>query len=193
MVTKDTKTLLGYQRNILKAFELASASQIAEGKTWYPRAIEALRDIVPANLYSVEYASAICAVLSPRVTWQSNLEGVRRIMRAVSDHSSMVPRVAGVRSNVDKAWSIANDGDVSRVSGPKVSAFYANLTGDFTRVTIDVWAARAAGVPDSQMDHLDRNRYKLLERAYQRIAAELGFLPAELQAIVWIVVRGKGE
>ncbi len=106
----------------------------------------------------------------------------------------MRPTIAGLWSNVEKAWILADGGDISEtVSGPKVTRFYANLCGDYQRVTCDTWAATAAGIPASMHTHIDRNRYVHLELAYQRVSAELGFLPAELQAICWIVVRGKGE
>lgn len=182
---------LTYQRNILKAFATATASQVADGKAWYPLAMETLAEIAPK--WSTTQRAAICAMLSPRVTWKENMNAVRKIYRASMEHSGLVPTVAGVRRNVAKAWETANDGDTSRVSGPKVSAFNANLNGDFQRVTIDVWAARAAGVPEKQMDHLDGRRYSALETAYKNVAAALFFAPAELQAIVWIAQRGHGE
>lgn len=183
---------LTYQANILATFRQATSLQIADGKVWYPQAIEEL-DAYKHVWPSHRVRAAVCAMLSPRITWASNLEGVKRISKAILQYSSLCPTVAGLRRNVDKAWETAHDSDLTRVSGPKVSAFYANLCGDFQRVTIDVWAARTAGVSDSEMTHLDRNRYKCLERAYQTIAAELYFQPAELQAIVWIVERGHGD
>lgn len=185
---------LEYETNILATFLQATPSQIVEGKRWYPQAIENLAGI--GKQYAVASKAklaAVCAVLSPRISWQSNLEGVRRIYKAIASGSSICPTVAGVSRNVSKAWEIANGASVELVSGPKVSSFYANLSGDFSRVTIDVWAARAAGVPLEEMSHLDRSRYASLERAYQAVAKELSFEPAELQAICWIVTRGKGD
>lgn len=181
----------GYERAILATFSTATVSQIVDGKKWYPTATSALLEY--SNVWPLEVCAAVCAILSPRNSWKQNLEGVRRIARDVSQGRSWAPVVAGVRRNVAKAWETANDGDVFRVTGPKVSAFYQNLLGNLQRVTIDVWAARAAGVPDAEMTHLDRTRYVTLERAYQNVARELGFLPAELQAICWIVQRGHGE
>lgn len=180
-----------YEYNILQAFSRATSDDIADGKAWYPQAIETLQGI--AGSWTCEKRAAVCAMLSPRITWAENTKGVVKLHRATAQHSSLCPVVAGLRRNVWKAWETARDGDLTRVSGPKVSAFYANLCGDFQRVTIDVWAARAAGVSDREMSHLDRNRYKCLERAYQSVARELYFAPAELQAIVWIVQRGHGN
>lgn len=182
---------LEYQRNILAVFATATAGQIADGKAWYPSAIETLAELAPK--WDVARRAAVCAMLSPRTTWKENTNGVRKFYRDAYAGFSLAPIVAGVGRNREKAWATAVDGNVARVSGPKVSAFNANLNGDFQRVTIDVWAARAAGVPESQMDHLDGKRYRALEAAYKAVAASLFFAPAELQAIVWIVQRGHGD
>lgn len=185
---------LEWEANILKTFLQATPAQIVEGKRWYPQAIAALETIRNAEREPMfaHRVAAICAVLSPRITWDTNVKGTRALVRAVSQGLRVPPSVAGLRSNVDRAWEIANGGELSLVSGPKVTSFYANLTGDFQRVTCDTWAARAAGIDDKHHNHLDRMRYKHLEIAYQVVARELEFAPAELQAICWIVVRGKG-
>jgi len=198
-----------YERHILATFARANASQIVEGKAWYPYAKAQLSQYV--SLWGMERAAAICAVLSPRCTWQENLIGVRKIARAFDSGSRIVPVMAGLNRNIDKAWDIANGDSLQRVSGPKVTRFYANLCGDLQRVTCDVWAARAAGckarLPKGATDEQIAEEtarlvqaatrpgyaYDTLEKAYQNVAAKLGFEPAELQAICWIVVRGKGE
>lgn len=186
---------LDWEKSILNTFLQATPAQIVEGKRWYPQAQATLDQIVSDSRIQMDItrAAAICAVLSPRITWQSNVEGVKRIFKALWTNTSICPTVAGVRRNVDKAWDIAQGGTLETVSGPKVSAFYANLCGNLERVTIDTWAARAAGLDDKHHNHLDRMRYAHLEKAYQTVAHELEFRPAELQAICWIVVRGKGE
>lgn len=186
---------LDWEKSILQTYLSATPAQIVEGKRWYPQAIATLRDIDASTGLLSDYtrAAAVCAVLSPRITWDTNVKGTRALVRAVSQGLRVPPSVAGVRSNVDRAWDIANGGDIAQVSGPKVESFFANLCGDFQRVTCDTWAARAAGIDDKHHNHLDRMRYKHLEIAYQTVARELEFEPAELQAICWIVVRGKGE
>lgn len=190
---------LQWEVNILATFRTANADQIAEGKRWYPEARARIAELIADSRLAVDASftariTAVCAVLSPRITWQSNLEGVRRALKALWTGTSIAPTIAGTYHNKEKAWSIATgDAGLELVTGPKVSSFYANLMGDYQRVTIDIWAARAAGVPDTDVTHLDRRRYQYLERAYQTVSAQLGFSPAELQAICWIVVRGKGD
>lgn len=184
-----------FERNILKVYARATASDIADGKIWYPYAIETFARIDHSSLWTKERRAAIAAILSPRVTWAENVKNVETIHRAVSQGLRVVPVMAGLNRNIAKAYAVASgERELDAVSGPKVSCFYANLCGDFQRVTLDVWAGRAAGLTETETNAGIRGqRYEYLERAYQNVARSLGFLPAELQAICWVVVRGKGE
>lgn len=186
---------LDWEKSILETYLRATPAQIVEGKRWYPQATAMLQDIDRSTGMLPDYTrvAAVCAILSPRITWETNVKDTRSMMRAVSQGLRLRPKVAGFARKGEKAWEVANGAPIELVSGPKVSSFFANLCGDYQRVTCDTWAARAAGIPDEQHGHLDRNRYKHLERAYQVVAKELEFEPAELQAICWIVVRGNHE
>lgn len=183
-----------WESNIRKVYAAADADALQAGGEWYAAAADALRPytVDGGGLWTREQAAAVCAVLSPRIAWKENLKGVQRMYQAAADGNRVCPPVAGVRKNVERGWYIAQTGDVSVVSGPKVSSFYANLCGDFQRVTLDTWAARAAGVPAS-CTHIDRARYQRLQRSYQRVAAEYGHAPAVFQAIVWVAVRGRAH
>lgn len=186
---------LDWEKSILQTYLSATPAQIVEGKRWYPQAIATLRDINASTGMLPDYTrvAAVCAVLSPRITWDTNIKDTRAMMRAVGQSLRVRPKVAGFPRKGERAWEIANGGPLELVTGPKVTSFYANLCGDFQRVTCDTWAARAAGIDDKHHNHLDRMRYKHLEIAYQIVAKELAFEPAELQAICWIVVRGNHE
>lgn len=182
-----------YERNILAVFSRATSADIVDGKVWYPYASQTLATIAPD--WTTEQRAAVCAILSPRVTWRENIIGFTRIYKAAALANRIPPVTAGLNRNIAKAHKVAlGELDTTAVSGPKVSCFYANLSGDLQRVTLDVWAGRAAGLTESETDRGIRGkRYDYLERAYVRVAQSLGFEPAELQAICWIVVRGKGE
>jgi hypothetical protein len=93
-----------------------------------------------------------------------------------------------------KAWAIAHGAHPAKVlRGPKVSAFWLNICGNLDVVTVDTWAVRAAGITDDREAQLTLNRkggYERVAAAYQDVAREVGVLPAELQAAVWLHVRG---
>lgn len=182
-----------FERNILEVFLSATAADIIDGKAWYPSATAKLAELAPH--WSTAKRAAVCAIISPRITWKENIVGFRKLVNAARDHSSITPVMAGLNRNIQKAYDVALDKrGCDAATGPKVSCFNANLSGNLERVTLDVWAGRAAGLTAIETDSGIRGkRYEYLECAYQNVAHELGFLPAELQAICWVVVRGKGE
>lgn len=182
-----------WERNIMDTYQSATPAQRDAGAGWYPLACEIVRSYA-GDVWSAETSAAVCAVLSPRIPWAENIKALRLFHTAAAQGLRVPPsNVAGLRANVERAWYIAQTGDVSPVSGPKVTSFYANLRGDFSRVTLDIWAARAAGIPEELHNHLDRARYVHLSQSYARVAALTGHAPAVLQAIVWVAIRGKHE
>ncbi len=71
------------------------------------------------------------------------------------------------------------------LSGPKVSAFAANLKGDMSQVTIDVWMLRYYGIEGS----VTKKVYTELAARVKSEAQEHGYAPAEYQAIIWTIIR----
>ena len=184
----DSKT---WARNIRRHYQSATPETIQAGIAWYPNARASLEPF--CNVWTPDVACAVCAVLSPRVTWKECIRYTGFMHKAVSQGLRVPPTCGGVRRNVERAWYIAESGDTSVISGPKVSNFYRNLSGDFHAVTCDSWAARAAGIPDSLHNHIDRSRYQRLADTYRNVAALVGLTPAALQAIVWIAIRENHE
>lgn len=115
------------------------------------------------------------------------------MVSAASRGDAHAPIVAGLPDNRQKAWRIAHGEDPNVVlRGPKVRAFFANITGDHDSVTVDVWAARAA--EDTRIDNSPSGaRYAAIARAYQLAAVKRGVSPREMQAAVWVHIRGAAE
>jgi len=74
------------------------------------------------------------------------------------------------------------------INGPKVSRFAANLKGDLSVVTIDVWICKAYGIPHTA---LTPRLYVRLEKAIRRDAKACNATPAGYQAVIWYAVRRK--
>jgi hypothetical protein len=72
-------------------------------------------------------------------------------------------------------------------TAPKTWAFWQNLwhPHDPTPVTLDVWMFRAHGLPVSAR----LGTYEALAEAYRSVAAEVGLIPNQLQAIVWLHIK----
>src|ERR1019366_9014749 len=77
------------------------------------------------------------------------------------------------------------------VSGPKVSAFYRNLAGDYSAVCVDRHAASIA-----QGVHLSQPTVKQLrgvDSAYTAAAEILNTEPAFIQAVCWVAYRAESR
>ncbi len=68
------------------------------------------------------------------------------------------------------------------LSGPKVSAFAANLKGDHNRVAIDVWVLRYFKIGKKR---ISAKQYIELEKKIQRLAKRNKMSPAAYQAKIW--------
>jgi len=188
----ESRESAAWQRRIRRAYESATIAERAAGLEWYATANAAADDI--ANAYGIDRraAAGIIAALSPRMQWAANLRAAHAVAAAAHSGAAHPPRV-GMTGNTDKAWRIANGADpVDVLRGPKVTAFFANIVGDLRSVTVDVWAARAAYGRDDAPVPAGR-RYARLADAYRRTADRLGVPPRDLQAAVWVHVRGAAQ
>ena len=67
------------------------------------------------------------------------------------------------------------------LSGPKVTNFYKNLTGDWNAVTVDSWVARYFGYSDK----LTPKQYQKCVHRIKRIARYHKVKPCQVQATAW--------
>ncbi len=176
-------------RRICKAYRAATPAHLAAGLGWYAEAWRAAEEILPANPY---LAAGVIAALSPRCQWSTNLRWARAVVAAAMAGQEC-PAVSTM-SNRAAAWKIAQGAAALDVlNGPKVRAFYSNITGDVTAVTVDVWASRVAtGLTgkDAERAIATPKRYALVADAYRRAAVVLGVTPREVQAATWVAARG---
>jgi len=170
-------------RRILATFARATASDIEAGSTWYDEARELAVSLAHSVGTDVEHAAAVISHLSPRTTWTRNVTGATALL------TNDVRADGIIGANFDRARASLDADDVeSTFGGPKTLRFYRNITGDAESVTVDVWAARVAGVDESQLSRVVV--YDAVEVAYQRAARRVGVEPATMQATTWIVARG---
>jgi hypothetical protein len=175
---------------ILGVYECSTRFEREEGRTWYPDAGAWCR--ATGRLYGVPGAvvAAMAATLSPKISWVFTVRDVLNLLGAWSSGAN--PRrvkCAALGANKRKAIKILGEGRPA-VSGSKVSAFYANLIGDYNRVTVDVWMYRAAiGSYHESSQWLTPRQYERFETVYVEAADLLGYTPARLQATLWLTVQ----
>jgi hypothetical protein len=98
-----------------------------------------------------------------------------------------------MKDNVARAQSaIDSDAPLSTVKGNKTKAFAANLLGDTEAVTVDVWAIRTALGHTVRGDEVKyAGVYDAIADAYRAAALVLGVSAPSVQAVCWVVERGR--
>lgn len=187
MSTPNTHTMV---RNILAVWAEATPAQIEAGAQWYSEARELAVLLSAQSGHDIDTVAAVIAHLSPRTPWASNVAAATSLLTTGEAPGQL-------RMNVERARAaIASDNPLATINGPKTQAFAANIIGDDQAVTVDVWAARVAGV---HRDKLAKRKvkggvttypvYESVAEAYRIAAAEAGVSPATMQATTWILAR----
>lgn len=73
----------------------------------------------------------------------------------------------------------------------KVDSFRANLLGDLSRVTNDVWIANFAGIDQSLFGN--KAGYLAMTAKVRKVAEKMGWTPAEVQETVWSFFKALKE
>jgi hypothetical protein len=186
-----------YTHNIVSTFARGNDDQIEAGLVWYPNARNEAARVASECDISLDCAAHIIAVLSPSVSWGNQVNYTIPFVKAVQNGASAY----GVKApfygaNKAKAARIL-DGDFSALSGVKVEAFYRNIMGGTDVATIDRHALRVALGRDASPSEcsalLSKKSTARLEviAAYHLAAARLGYDVASVQAVTWVVFRGK--
>jgi hypothetical protein len=172
-------------------YELASIVRrcdddtIGEGCAWYDGYAQRLcRQIAKDAGITENAAIGLVCAYNINSSWRSGLTSAAKVAKS--------GKVQGLAAQRKAAAAILAGKRGTEVFGHmrKIGRFYRNIAlRDHDCVTVDRWAARAAGYDGTPPGRM----YDAIERAYQDAAAEVGLPAAMVQAIVWIAVRGSGE
>ena len=126
----------------------------------------------------------ILAATSPRKQVTANWRLAERIYESYKMGTlALAGTLPAHRPNVMRA--IAGE----ELSGRKVRAFAANLCGDLSVCTIDIWMMKWAG-----FDKLTDKAYTFIENMVKYMAAVYHMRPAEMQAELWCdIIRENGK
>ena len=161
---------------------------LRQGAEWYPKAWNECQQISKAHGISAQRAAAVMAVTSPRARWSKNLQATRAIVE--DSFRPVYKRRANygiLTKNGAKGLAVMSEHFYSRlVTGPKVSAFYANIVGRTDLVTVDSLMSKAAGYGS---DVSPKIRGEVTE-ACENLATVFDTNPRDMQAAIWIAYRG---
>ena len=194
---------------IRTAYASADAGKLADGLAWYDDAAAIIA--ADADAYGLPFSTvaAVYAACSINASWKANVTIARRWLQyatgAAARPTGLAPvavrceaAIANRPADFDGAWSAVLQGGDAR--GSKVASFVANFHGLTDFVTVDRWAmvgagtaATVDGTPCAHSKAPKGPKYDRIANAYRTVAAELGITPRELQAAVWVAVRGSAD
>ncbi len=169
--------------NVLETWGMATDSQIAAGREWYPMARNLALIIGRGD---IRMGAGIIAALSPQKSWTINQRLAWQTMSGV---------VSGqVGDAVRKAERIMQGEDPAFVlpSGKKTWHFFHNIAEPENAkfVTIDRHAYRVASFGcDNRSAKITPKIYTEMVLAYQAAADILHEVPSTVQAVTWLVAK----
>jgi hypothetical protein len=195
--TMNLKPNEGYH-NILATLKKASKEEIDYWGNWYYNAHKNVRALASEYQVPLEVAGAVCAVLSPNLSWPLNVMAARRVldnwmvMNGSESHRTW-DKIPAYKTNVRKAMQILDTGDVGVVRGPKVTVFYQSLVDPSTLRrdlvldghAINVW--RGGKVPLKNLKGPTKQERQWMIDDYRKVADITGLTPQAVQAITWFV------
>lgn len=152
------------------------------GSVWYDNAHQTVTAIALEYGVTVWQAAGVMAALSPRVHWRRNVNMTRDYF------------ATGTTSSMGQSKRIADAvmlNGIDALKGRKTNAFAHNLAGDYSRVTIDMWMAIAAGIDPNR--NISVRDYATLSGIVTRLARRNDLTPAQVQATIWVAVRGRAD
>ena len=161
--------------------DTATVFDLPAAERWYDDARAFAESLRPFNGWSLEVSASVVSAFSPRVTWALNKRKAEQYALGIT------PK--GLRSHVIAADRCVVEG-FDGLRGLKTNAFARAIAGDTDAVVVDVWMCRAAGLPK---DAPTVRQYRIVANAVREVASAYNMAPATMQALLWIIVRGKAE
>ena len=169
----------------------ATLFDTAAADAWYTEAGAFAHSLRLPTGWSMEVACSVVSAFSPRVTWAHNKA------KAYQYAQGITPK--GLRSHVDAADRCVVQG-FDGLRGLKTNAFARAIAGDKDAVVVDVWMCRAAGLVHARgakagmpKDAPNKGEYRIIANAVREVASAYNMEAATMQALLWIIIRGKAE
>lgn len=178
------------RNNILDIFSAQTFDDFIDGSNWYENAHNLALDIANAKRVSPVNGAAVISHLSPRTTWDRNVDGAMWV-GGITDK-----RPPGLMSrNVENAFKALDASEPWSTFSPtarKTIAFARNILdmnyeNGLEPITLDAWALRIAGVPETYIGR--KGVYDAIEHCYRLAAKQVGIKGSDIQAITWVTVR----
>ena len=167
------------------------AKEAEKGKMWYENSSKAILKVTGGDVKEAEILAQIIAVTSQSTNVKTNTGFA---LKAYSQWKAGLPINTG-RFPVEQSKKIEDILNGIPWEGRKTNSFYRNLmvhidpkvAADLP-TTQDMWMARAFGL-DS--DSPTSAQYENMEKITKNLAEKLGWKPHQVQASVWVAMKGR--
>lgn len=179
-------------KNILAILGLATDEEKQGGLSWYQEAHDFCVAQAARFDLSLEIVAGIVSALSPATDWERNKSDSLQVLANNREHG-----YGTYGPNVEKAFKIRDVAAQARIdeffAAPKTFNFYQNIVNPAAPefVTIDRHALSVALGATRADKAVKITEYRELAKAYKDVAAKVGMLPQEVQAITWCVWRNR--
>ena len=184
-----SQQMLGALRNRVRNL----AKEGAEGRLWYERSSREILEVVNGDVDEADKLIQAIAVTSPGTPVKSNFDYA---LQAYSQWKAGEPIKTG-RFATDMSKKLEQIFNGQQWDGRKTDDFYNNLmihidpnrTGP---VTGDIWMLRAFGFTKPNEMPSPR-QYDFITKETQKIADDFGWEPHQVQAAIWVTMKGRAE
>jgi hypothetical protein len=184
-----SQQMLGALRNRVRNL----AQEGAEGRLWYERSSKEILEAVGGDVDEADKLIQAIAVTSPGTPVKNNFDYA---LQAYSQWKAGEPIETG-RFPTAMSKKLKEIFNGQQWDGRKTDDFYNNLmihidpnrTGP---VTGDIWMLRAFGFTKSNEMPSSR-QYDFITKETQKIADDFGWEPHQVQAAIWVTMKGRAE
>jgi hypothetical protein len=172
---------------ILKTISTLDRTNYQASLDWYFILHDYAKNLAERNNLTVMQTAGIISALSPMVMFTTNLRDAERFC-----YTRSIANLATYKNQRMKALRIIGAKTEKEIleilGGNKTKAFFLNIYKPKTSqdVTIDTWMIKFFGYKN-----LTPKRYKDASKEIQNVANEMGLMPHQVQALLWVGMRGK--
>lgn len=194
LVRQLTENGIG-KRNLLKSYVVSAKGDKLHTALWYREMHEICAEIAEFYGLPLSLVVGIMAVVSPQQNVTSNVNACVKVIAAYRNGAHCEnTSIGGYPANKRKAFAMLASAEVfPHLSGDKVVPFYQNIMhyDSPEYVTIDRHAIHlflyGYNGKSSGALKIDSVAYNLIASVYNEVAAMLGYLPSEFQALTWTI------
>lgn len=181
--------------NLRRVLAQAGESEIRIAQQAFPKYNKIVTALAAKHGFSAEIGAAVFSALSPNNDYYGNLRDTSRLMEAAANQRDLTSfKVSTYGNNKRKAWRIAHgEPPLDLIVSDKTRNFFLNINNPYDPmpVTIDghmfnMWLGQRVNLVGLRVP---KSLYYTVADGVRTLAQETGYLPCEVQGILWYTHR----